>query len=285
MSTAAPAADDSPAELATPALEAAEAAPDAPVDAEDFFGAHEDAESDRGYSEDAESDPGAPEDAEAVPEAVAAALEAAATAAAAPTAAASSPAAGGGAEKTPVAPVAAAAALFGSGAAKTGALSKLVKVGKALVQTQSTYTYWSAASAVSRTATVARFNAEMQVCTPDRFDEVPVADDETVHSLSEQMNKQIPKVIVDPAGQGFFNLFKQMDLDGSGNIAFDEFAAIVRKELRVSQVAMYTYLYKPSLILIKSHQPSPPIISTSPAPEHPLTSLLPSPPMAGGYEH
>ena len=59
--------------------------------------------------------------------------------------------------------------------------------------------------------------------------DLDLADEETVRLLSEKMNQQIPKVIVDPAARGFFNLFRRMDHDGSGNIAFGEFAEMVCK--------------------------------------------------------
>ena len=228
MSEGAPAAADSPAAPATeePAVAAEAAEPS------------NEASTALPATSTAGAEPvAAPEAAEAAPDAAAAAPEAApATPAAAPE-----PAAGDGAEETTAAPVAAAAplaaaaSLFGSkgglgGLGKKGGLSMLKDLGKKVVLVKKMS---ASASATSLTATVARFHVEMKACTPERFDGVPPADEETVRLLSEKMNLQIPKVIVDPAARGFFNLFRQMDHDGSGNIAFDEFAAMVRKELRL----------------------------------------------------
>ena len=208
-----------------------------------------------------------PEATEAAPDAAATAPEAAA---ATPTAAAPVPTAGDGAAEATAAtvaaaaPLAAAASLFGSkgglgGLGKKGGLSMLKDLGTKVVLVKKMS---ASASATSRTATVARFHAEMQACTPERFDGVPPADEETVRLLSEKMNLQIPKVIVDPAARGFFNLFRQMDHDGSGNIAFAEFAEMVRKELRLTQAS-------------PSPSPSPP---PSPSPSlSPSSSFHPRP--------
>ena len=76
--------------------------------------------------------------------------------------------------------------------------------------------------------------AELAACTPERLAEVPAADDEVVRQISEKLNDQIPKVITDPRARGWFKLFQQMDADGSGKIAFDEFAGMVRREVRVT---------------------------------------------------
>ena len=210
------------------------------------------------------------EPAEAAPAAAAAAPEAAA---ATPTAAAPVPTAGDDAVEATAAPVAgaaplaaAASSLFGSkgGLGKMGGLSKLKDLGKKVVMVKKMSV---SASRVSLTATVARFHAEMQACTPERFTSVPAADEETVRLLSEKMNLQIPKMIVEPAARGFFNIFRQMDHDGSGNIGFNEFSEMVRKELRVTQAS-----------------PSPPSPPRSPSPPPspsppilPSSSLAPSP--------
>ena len=105
-------------------------------------------------------------------------------------------------------------------------MSKLKDIGKKVVLAKKMSV---TASVMSKSATAARFTEEMKACTPERFDSVPAADEETVRLLSEKMNQQIPKVIVDPAARGFFNLFRRMDHDGSGNIAFGEFAEMVCK--------------------------------------------------------
>ena len=162
--------------------------------------------------------PKAPPEAASAPEATAAT----------PAAAAPEPTAGDGAAEAAAAPLAAAASLFGSkgGLGKLGSMSKLKDIGKKVVLAKKMSV---TASVMSKSATAARFTAEMQACTPERFDSVPAADEETVRLLSEKMNQQIPKVIVDPAARGFFNLFRRMDHDGSGNIAFDEFAEMVCK--------------------------------------------------------
>ena len=152
-------------------------------------------------------------------------------------------------EEVPVAaatPVA-AAALFGSGAAKKGGglkggLSKLKNAGKKIVLVQ---------KLGPRNTVSARFKAEMQACTPERFEGVPVADEETVRSLSEQLNNQIQKAndddqkVTGSAGTESFastpsELFKQMDVHGAGSIAFYEFLVMVRKELRVTQAEVST---------------------------------------------
>ena len=144
---------------------------------------------------------------------------------------------------TPVA----AAALFGSGAAKKGGglkggLSKLKNAGKKIVLVQ---------KLGPRNTVSARFKAEMQACTPERFEGVPVADEKTVRSLSEQLNNQIQKAndddqkVTGSAGTESFastpsELFKQMDVHGAGSIAFYEFLVMVRKELRVTQAEVST---------------------------------------------
>ena len=173
----------------------------------------------------------APKTTEAAPDA---APEAAPEAAAAPEATAATPAAApvptavDGAAEAAAAPLAAAASLFGSkgGLGKQGSMSKLKDIGKKVVLAKKMSV---TASVMSKSATAARFTEEMKACTPERFDSVPAADEETVRLLSEKMNQQIPKVIVDPAARGFFNLFRRMDHDGSGNIAFGEFAEMVCK--------------------------------------------------------
>ena len=181
-----------------------------------------------------DSAPEAAPEAAAAPEATAA-PKAEPEAAAAPKAAAATPAAApvptagdGSAEAAAAAPLAAAASLFGSkgGLGKQGSMSKLKDIGKKVVLAKKMSV---TASVMSKSATAARFTEEMKACTPERFDSVPAVDEETVRLLSEKMNQQIPKVIVDPAARGFFNLFRRMDHDGSGNIAFGEFAEMVCK--------------------------------------------------------
>ena len=115
-------------------------------------------------------------------------------------------------------------------------------------------------SAVSRNTAASRFKAEMEcrcegrcrlACTPERFDGVPAADEETVRSLSAQLNNQIQRAadkdleVTGSASTAALSstpseLFKQMDLDGAGNIAFYDFAAMVRKELLVPQAEVST---------------------------------------------
>jgi len=72
-----------------------------------------------------------------------------------------------------------------------------------------------------------------------------------VRSLSEQLNNQIQKAadkdleVTGSASTAALSstpseLFKQMDLNGAGTIAFCDFAAMVRKELRVPQAEVST---------------------------------------------
>ena len=82
------------------------------------------------------------------------------------------------AEAVPVAAevpaAAAAAALSGSGAARKGGLGKLKSAGKKVVLVH---------KLGPRNTASARCKAEMQACTPERFDAVPVADEEAVRGL------------------------------------------------------------------------------------------------------
>ena len=110
-------------------------------------------------------------------------------------------------------------------------MSKFKKAGEA-VQVS---TRMKANEAASKNARAARYTQEMQTCTPARFDGVPAVDDKVLLALSRRLNKQIAIAITDPLARGWFKLFNQLDKDGSGKISFDEFAAMVRKELRVTQ--------------------------------------------------
>ena len=71
-----------------------------------------------------------------------------------------------------------------------------------------------------------------------------------MRSLSEHLNNQIQKAadddqkIIVTGNESFAStpseLFKQMDPNGAGNIAFYDFLVMVRKELRVTQAEMST---------------------------------------------
>ena len=115
-------------------------------------------------------------------------------------------------------------------------MSKFKKAGKA-VQVS---TRMKANEAASKNARAARYTQEMQTCTPARFDDVPAVDDKVLLALSRRLNKQIAIAITDPLARGWFKLFNRLDKDGSGKISFDEFAAMVRKELRMPQSDMST---------------------------------------------
>ena len=105
-----------------------------------------------------------------------------------------------------------------------------------------------------------------------------------MRSLSEHLNNQIQKAadddqkIIVTGNESFAStpseLFKQMDPNGAGNIAFYDFAVMVRKELRVLQADMdtgrYWWIEKVDTRLILA--PSP---SASPSPNRD----------AGGGEH
>ena len=121
----------------------------------------------------------------------------------------------------------AALSAFGGGASSSPLLKKFKKAGKK-AQLGTRF------ATMSRSRIAVQLAAELQQCTPELLAEIQAADDETVRSLSEKLNDQIPKVITDPGARGWFKLFQQMDADGSGKIAFDEFAGMGRKEVRVS---------------------------------------------------
>ena len=66
----------------------------------------------------------------------------------------------------------------------------------------------------------------------------PPASDELVDSVVALLNGRLRQLYVDPQKRSWFKLFRQVDVDGSGLISFDEFKRMVRSELRVSALEL-----------------------------------------------
>ena len=62
----------------------------------------------------------------------------------------------------------------------------------------------------------------------------PPASEEMVHTVASLLNTRLRQVFVDPLERGWFKLFRQVDIDGSGLISFFEFTKMVRRELKLT---------------------------------------------------
>ena len=61
-----------------------------------------------------------------------------------------------------------------------------------------------------------------------------MASKEEVQALSEQLNRKLCELIKDPRERTWFKLFYHADSNGSRQISFKEFSAMIRDELRIA---------------------------------------------------